>query len=92
MLGSGMDPSLIFYHLQAALRRVADGEKYIAQQHEIIASLERNGLDSAPSKTALLRLEELLGLHIAHRDWLQEELANSEPSATEGAVDESRNG
>ena len=79
-----MDPSLIFYHLQAAFRRVAEGEKYIAKQHEIIASLERNGLDTAPSKTALLRFEELQGLHIAHRDWLQKELANSEPSAAEG--------
>jgi hypothetical protein len=87
-----MDPSLIFYHLQAALRRVAENEKHIAQQHEIIASLERKGLDTAPSKSVLLRFEELQGLHIAHRDWLQEKLANSEPSATEGAVDESRNG
>jgi hypothetical protein len=78
-----MDPSLIFYYLQAAFRRVAKGEKYIAQQHEIIASLESNGLDTAPAKTALLRFEELQGLHIAHRDWLQEELANSQPRATE---------
>jgi hypothetical protein len=78
-----MDPSLIFYHLQTASRRVAEGEKYIAQQHEIIATLESNGLDTAPAKTVLLRFEELQGLHIAHRDWLQEELANSEPSATE---------
>jgi hypothetical protein len=87
-----MDPSLIFYHIQAALRRVAEGEKHIAQQHEIIASLERIGLNPAPSKSVLLRFEELQGLHNAHRDWLRQELANSEPSATEGAVDESRKG
>jgi hypothetical protein len=47
-----MDPSLIFYHIQAAIRRVAEGEKHIAQQHEIIASLERIGLDAAPSVNA----------------------------------------
>jgi hypothetical protein len=87
-----MDRSLIIYHLQAACRRVAEGEQHIAQQHEIIASLERNGLDTAPAKAVLLQFEELQGLHVAHRDGLQEELANREPGATEGEVDESRNG
>ena len=88
-----MDRSLIIYHLQAACRGVAEGEQHIAQQHEIIESLERNGLDTAPAKAVLLQFEELQGLHVAHRDELQEELANRELSAaTEGAVDESRNG
>jgi hypothetical protein len=78
MLGSGMDPGLIFFHLQTAIRRVAEGEQCIAEQHEIIASLERNGLDTAPAKTVLLGLEELQGMHVAHRDGLKEDLANSD--------------
>jgi hypothetical protein len=36
--------------------------------------MERIGLDTAPSKSVLLRFEDLQGLHNAHRDWLQEEL------------------
>jgi hypothetical protein len=74
-----MDRATILDHLAFALRRVAEGELHIAQEHEIIASLERDGLDASPLKVALLQLEELQGMLIADRDRLKKELdENSE--------------
>jgi hypothetical protein len=57
-----MDRATILDNLALALRRVAEGELHIAQQLEIIASLERDGLDASPLKSALLHLEELQGM------------------------------
>jgi hypothetical protein len=74
VLTSGMDRGTILDHLALALRRVAEGELHIAQQHEIIASLERHGLDASPLKAALLLLEELQGMLIDDRDRLKNEL------------------
>jgi hypothetical protein len=62
-----MDRATILGHLAVALRHVAQGEGHIAQQHEIIASLERNGLDATAAKAALLQFQELQALHVA--DW-----------------------
>jgi hypothetical protein len=53
-----MDRGTIFDHLALALRRVAEGERLIARQHEIIASIERDGLDAA----VLLQIEKLPGM------------------------------
>jgi arginine repressor len=87
-----MDPSLAHFHLQTAIRRIVESEKFIAKQHETISSLERNGCDTAAAKTVLLRFEEVHALHVAHREWLQKELTDSEASATEMAAHVSGNG
>jgi hypothetical protein len=72
-----MDRGLIFDHLAIALRRVTEGECFIAQQREIIAALERDGLDNSEAKAVLLQFEELQGTLIADRDRLKEELAGN---------------
>jgi hypothetical protein len=65
---------MLLDHLATALRNVSDGERHIAQQHEIIAWLERDGFDTSAAKAVLLQFEDLHGMHIAHRDWLKKEL------------------
>jgi hypothetical protein len=69
-----MDRAMLLEHLATALRNVSDGERHIAQQHQIIASLERDGLDTSAAKDVLLQFEDLQGIHIAHRDRLKKEL------------------
>jgi hypothetical protein len=49
-----MDRGVILDQLALALRRVAEGESIIAQQHETIASLERDGLDASQVKVSTL--------------------------------------
>jgi hypothetical protein len=72
-----MDRGMILEHLAIALRLVSEGERYIAQQHEIIASLERDGLDASGAKAVLLRFEELQSMHVADRDRRKKELGES---------------
>jgi hypothetical protein len=69
-----MDRAMLLEHLATALRNVSDGERHIAQQHQIIASLERDGLDTSAAKDVLLQFEDLQGIHIAHRDRLKKGL------------------
>jgi hypothetical protein len=72
-----MDRAMILEHLATALRHVSEGERHIAQQHEIIASLKRDGLDTSAAEAVLLQFEDLQGIHVAHRDRLKKELAES---------------
>jgi hypothetical protein len=74
-----MDRATILDHLAVALRYVTEGECHIAQQHETIALLERNGLDTSAAKAALLQLEEHQALHVADRDRLKQELDENHP-------------
>jgi hypothetical protein len=72
-----MDRATILDNLAIALRRVAEGESLLAQQHEIIASLERDGLDASEVKAVVLQIEELQGTLVADRERLKEELAGN---------------
>jgi hypothetical protein len=74
---AGMNRGIILDQLALALRHVAVGERHIAQQHEIIASLERKGLDTSEAKAVLLQFKELQAMHVADRDRLKKELAAS---------------
>ena len=73
--GSLMDPGMILDHLALALRHITEGERIVALQHEIIASLERTGLDTSEAKAVLRQFEELLGKLLADRDRLRKESA-----------------
>jgi hypothetical protein len=72
-----LDPGMILDHLAFSLRQIAEGERIVARQHEIIASLERSGLDTSEAKAVLRQFEELLGMLLADRDRLRKELAAS---------------
>ena len=86
------DPGITLDHLVFALRHIKEGERIIARQHEIIASLERIGLDTSEAKAALLQFEELQGTLAADRDRLREELASNEAPPTEPNARQARAG
>jgi hypothetical protein len=69
-----MERAMVLDHLATALRHVSEGESHIAQQHGIIASLERDGFDTSAAKAVLLQFEELQDMHIAERDRLKTEV------------------
>ncbi len=66
-------------HLALAERHVAEGERVVARQREIVAELERDGHDAAAAQARqlLAQFEELLALHVADRDRLRKELGLS---------------
>jgi hypothetical protein len=72
--GSLKDVGMILDHLAIVLRHITEGERIIARQHEVIASLEQTGLDTSEIKAVLGQFEELQGVLVADRDRLQREL------------------
>jgi hypothetical protein len=75
--GSLLDLGVILDQLVFALRQITEGERIIARQHQIIASLEGTGLDTSETKAVLRQFEELLGMLLADRNRLRKELAAS---------------
>jgi hypothetical protein len=69
-----MDRNTTLNLLAHALRHVAEVERHIAEQHEVITSLERNDLDTSQVKVALVRMEELHDMLVADRDQLENAL------------------
>jgi hypothetical protein len=82
VLGFGVDRDTTLNLLELALRYVAEVERLIAQQHEIITLLERNDLDTSPVKVALVQIEQLHDILVADRDRLEKELAETEPHSS----------
>jgi hypothetical protein len=70
-----MDRALIVSYLKAAEEQVANGVKDIADQRDLISTLERTG-HKATSATARLReMEKTQTRHLADRERLRSELA-----------------
>jgi len=57
--------------LAAAERHVAEVERHLANQRELVAQLERDGRDTAHAKQLLEQFEEVLAIHVAERDRLR---------------------
>ena len=70
-----MDKALVRDHLEQARRHVADGDKHVARQRQLVAKLDRDGHDSSEARRLLEQFEELLRLHIQDRDRLIKELS-----------------
>jgi hypothetical protein len=70
-----MDRTMLLKHLAMTARHVAEGERLIERQHEIIAGLGRNGHDTQMARELLKQFEETQTSHIEHRDRLAKELA-----------------
>ena len=64
-------------HLALAEQHVAQGEEHIARQREIIAKLESGAHATDKARTLLDQFLDVQALHVAHRDRLQEELAQA---------------
>jgi hypothetical protein len=88
--GNLLDLGMIFDHLVFALRHIKEGERVIARQHEIIASLERTGLDTSEAKAALRQFEELQSMLAADRDRLRKKLVSSETPLAEQNAQQAR--
>jgi hypothetical protein len=76
-LSAPMDRNMILEHLEQARRHVVLGERHIARQREIIAELEGDDRDSWRARVLLATFEDLQKLHIADRNRLETELADS---------------
>jgi hypothetical protein len=83
--GSLIDLGMILDHLAFVLRHITEGERIIARQHEIIASLERTGLDTLEAKAVLREFEELLGTFVADRDRLRKAVSGMTSFAEQNA-------
>jgi hypothetical protein len=61
-------------HLARARSAIAEAERHVANQREIVAQEEREGHDTATSRQLLDQFEELYKMHVADRDRLEQEL------------------
>jgi hypothetical protein len=66
-----MDKAMVLGHLEQARRHVAEGEKRVASQCELVTELERDGHDSSQARQLLREFEEVQRLHLEHRDRLE---------------------
>ena len=69
-----MDRNTILDQLAQARRYVAEAERHIARQREIVALKGRDGHNPFRSVKLLAQLEELYRLHVQERDRLEKEL------------------
>jgi len=69
-----MDRALLTNRLYQAERHVANGERHIARQFDLIAELQRDGHDTTEAKALLKKFEELQVMHLNDRDRLLREL------------------
>jgi hypothetical protein len=69
-----MDRTTIRNHLEQARRHVADSERHIALQRQIVAEKERDGHDTSISRQLLGQFEQIYAMYLAERDRLEKEL------------------
>lgn len=72
---SAIDPTVLREHLRLAEQHIAEGERHIARQREIVAQTVRGGHDSKESRDLLALFEQMQALHVTDRDRLLRELA-----------------
>ena len=65
-----MDRALIKQHLERAEAHVAEGERHIRRQEEIIGELERDHHDTELARELLATLQQVQEAHIAGRERL----------------------
>ena len=69
-----MDRATLEEYLALVERLIADVERDIVRQRELVAQLERDGHGALEAMELLDQLEHLHALHIADRDRLRTEL------------------
>jgi hypothetical protein len=72
--------------LERAEQRVADGERLIAQQNELIANLSALGLDASAFRNTLARLEQAQVLRVRLASERRRELLNASPAESSVAA------
>lgn len=69
-----MGLSLIQVHLALLEEQVAQGERHIERQRDLVELLSRGGYDTADARALLQEFEESQAMHLADRDRLRAEL------------------
>jgi chromosome condensin MukBEF ATPase and DNA-binding subunit MukB len=65
-----MDRAVLLKHLQQARAHIAEGERHIRRQREIIDELERDGHNAELARELLVTLERVQETHISAGDRL----------------------
>ena len=74
MKADPMDRAVWDAHLAQAEQAIAQGERHIARQKELIAELEVDGHDGRAARELLAQFECMQALHIAHWERLRREV------------------
>ena len=69
-----MDRALLLQILLQAERHVADGERKLAREREIVATLESDGHDTTMALARLAQFNQIQAMHVADRDGLRQDL------------------
>jgi hypothetical protein len=69
-----MDRPVIQQRLAETEQRIASAERYIAQQHTLVAGLEKIGRPAAHAKYLLAGMRLLQAARLDSRDWLLKQL------------------
>jgi hypothetical protein len=72
-----MERQLILVHLAAASRHAADDERHVANQRDLVEQMRRNGQDASVAEQVLREFEQSLAKHIADRERLEKQLAET---------------
>jgi hypothetical protein len=73
-----MGRAMILQHLARARERVAQGERHLKLQQQIVDLLQRDGRDALHARKLLQQYQELLARHIADRDRLERDLSETQ--------------
>jgi hypothetical protein len=74
-----MDRAMWQRHLAVAERDVAEAQRHVTRQCQIVAELEQGGYDTTMARALRTHLEATLALHIKDRDQLQADLIGEKP-------------
>src|ERR1700720_3425651 len=80
MQRGAMGRAMILRHLTRARERVAQGERHLKLQQQIVDVLQRDGRNAPHARKLLQKYQELQARHIADRDRLERDL--SDPGVT----------
>jgi hypothetical protein len=69
-----LDRARVLEHLALAERHIAEGEKHLRRQEDLILEMQRDGLDTDQALDVLATLRETQALHHQDRERIQREL------------------
>lgn len=71
-----VDRMMLLEHLEQAERHIADGERQVARQRQVVAEFTQDGHNAQAALALLAEFETTQGLHIADRDRILAGLKN----------------
>ena len=74
-----MDRKMELDHLALAEKAIAEGDRHIDREEQMIADLDRGGHDTRLARETLATLRRMQAEHVAHRNLILEMLQRKEP-------------